>query len=1105
MDQYRSWISCSTSCLMSCYGIPGSGKSVTASSLIDGLQSTVCGVQQNVALAYYYCDYADKRTLTRDGLFGCISQQLLGQKIELSNSLMDSMDAMFPNEMASASLDEIVKLLTNVINEFQSVIVFIDGTDELPENDRNATFQNLRKVIEVTSSPIKLFVSGRADISDLFPPSDKLAVVRVNIRKDSITSDINSYLRYSISELMQSEDLVIGNPSLAEDIFSALSAGAQGMFLWAKFQLDELCQLETDAAISKALQNLPRDLEETFDRLLQRVLGDERRELVKRMFNWIVCAQRPLHMDELREGIAFTVTDEFWDASKIPNDLKRLVRACGNLVIIDEETENVQFAHHTVEQYLLYPQTSTVAYFHTTKEEASLEIGGVCAAYLCFSDFELQVIPHNMITPNMAALQQVVNTRSVIPYSSGGVRQVVAVANAMMAPRRTDQHIPSCIDFARHISKSQRPTEEFYRKYCLLSYIKENWLWHMKSFTEETRQTTAGRLFRKLLFQKQLLFLHRPWDGFSLGDRLLRCATLGWAISAGHMPLLHELLAEERGALGYVGQACHKFWRPHLDKQHRMEAPVKIPEKATNFHLNLNNLASVSDYLEWLYVQMLIAAQNGSIQVIQLCLNCGFIGSSSEITPYVRAHLQLEASIHKQFNIVPLLSEGSYNIWVSYERNGTDVTALDIATDSAKTEIVFFLLEHGCPVSHQTSTRLLKGRELTRAVITERKGVLSAVIKGLQHAEFSRRPSILSWNHRSLMFSRKDDTITDQSLYDEISENEGLTNAVVVLAEQGMTDELEKLFEFTVPPYCGRLYGLMARHIVFLAALTYDFPDLIDAVLRFEARVQDITTPFCFFSPISQPTIAIMEIDAAYTYAKPIDYLFSGDKRIKLSEETFDIILYKVVDAFARRIGWYTMQEVLDNCSWRIWDAIMEHTKGEKYLSSFCSAKSIIPGDGNYTPLSGLIDMRSWRCLPVADFDERTELSLLLWTVLYNRLEAVKQLFNYHAAQGAWGNHSCHGLNTGEMALLCAIIAGSFEMIKILVDQGVSTFILWKNSDSTEEKDMLTLVVKCQPRSLHRYIVDLIVSRDYDYWARMNPKIVCHLEKGRDDFYILEG
>ncbi|PQE10853.1 nacht domain protein [Rutstroemia sp. NJR-2017a BBW] len=717
--------------------------------LIDELQSTLCGVQQNVALAYYYCDYADKRSLTCAGLFSCIAQQLLRQKVELSESLMDMLDAIFPDETASASLGEIDTLLAAVINEFESVIVFIDGTDELPENDRNTTFQNLRKAVEVTASPIKLFVSGRADISYLFPISDKLAVVKVNIRKDTITSDINSYLRHSISELIRSGDLVIGNPSLEEDIFSALSAGAQGMFLWAKFQLDELCQLETDAAITKALRNLPRDLEETFDRLLQRVLGDERRELVKRMFNWIICARRPLHMDELREAIAFTVDDEYWDAAKIPNDLKRLVRVCGNLVIVDEETEKVQLAHHTVEQYLLHSHTSKLAYFHTTKQEANREIGEVCAAYLCFSDFETQVTRHNMITPNMVALQQVFNTQGVIPYSSAGVRHVAAVASVIIAPRKTGQHITSNIDFARHISKNRHPTE-FHGKYCLLPYTKEHWLSHVESFTKETRQTTAGRLFRQLLFQKQFPFPHRPWDGFSLGESLLKCAIMGWAIAAGHLPILHELLAADGGAaFEYVARASHKFWKPLLNLGGKVTL-VKIPERTTSCCWSLNNMTSENDCLEWLYVQILAAAQGGNFQVIQLVLDYGFTNSpwtashigahSPLIASNVRAHLQLEASIHKQFDIVSLLSNSSHKIWASYERDGTYFTAVDAAMDCAEIELVSTLLEDGCPSSYRTSMRLLKEGEFTTAVLTERKTIVKAVLHGLLLSGTSRDP-----------------------------------------------------------------------------------------------------------------------------------------------------------------------------------------------------------------------------------------------------------------------------------------------------------------------------------------------------------------------------
>ena len=56
------------------------------------------------------------------------------------------------------------------------------------------------------------------------------------------------------------------------------------MFLWVKFQLDELYLAESDEGIKKALLNLPKDLGETYDRLLGRIVGEERQHLVKRKF-----------------------------------------------------------------------------------------------------------------------------------------------------------------------------------------------------------------------------------------------------------------------------------------------------------------------------------------------------------------------------------------------------------------------------------------------------------------------------------------------------------------------------------------------------------------------------------------------------------------------------------------------------------------------------------------------------------------------------------------------------------------------------------------------------------------------------------------------------
>lgn len=59
------------------------------------------------------------------------------------------------------------------------------------------------------------------------------------------------------------------------------SANAQYRFRWVACQIDHLCELPNDGARSKALDQLPRGLPETYDRILGRVL--DRHEEIHRL------------------------------------------------------------------------------------------------------------------------------------------------------------------------------------------------------------------------------------------------------------------------------------------------------------------------------------------------------------------------------------------------------------------------------------------------------------------------------------------------------------------------------------------------------------------------------------------------------------------------------------------------------------------------------------------------------------------------------------------------------------------------------------------------------------------------------------------------------
>ena len=68
-------------------------------------------------------------------------------------------------------------------------------------------------------------------------------------------------------------------------------------------QIESLCAMKTDDAIRLALANLPKDLSETFSRILQRRegLGKPYQRLILEL---VTIARRPLTTEELREALS---------------------------------------------------------------------------------------------------------------------------------------------------------------------------------------------------------------------------------------------------------------------------------------------------------------------------------------------------------------------------------------------------------------------------------------------------------------------------------------------------------------------------------------------------------------------------------------------------------------------------------------------------------------------------------------------------------------------------------------------------------------------------------------------------------------------------------
>lgn len=241
------------------------------------------------------------------------------------------------------------------------------------------------------------------------------------------------------------------------------------------FQLKSLCDCNTDSEVRETLRNLPRDLTETYERLLSKIQNPLRQLLVRKMLQWIICARRLLHIDELLEAIAFTIEDDHWDPAKIPLDPSRLIRASGNLIVVDEENYSVHLAHYTVQQFLLTPTPSADNRFsfRFSREEAEHYLGETCVIYLSFNDFETQIVKYtNKTKAHMAIIEKALLQSDSI--AGGGLVESTVVAISKLF-RPTNTYKPSNIDYSRHVPHSKHGLQS---KYELLGYVVVEWLSH---------------------------------------------------------------------------------------------------------------------------------------------------------------------------------------------------------------------------------------------------------------------------------------------------------------------------------------------------------------------------------------------------------------------------------------------------------------------------------------------------------------------------------------------------------------------------------------------------------------------------------------------------
>lgn len=105
-------------------------------------------------------------------------------------------------------------------------------------------------------------------------------------------------------------------------------------------------------ALKKAIDNLPKTLDQLYDDAFQRIdnQNEDDKEIANKALRWVAYAYQPLTVQILGEILAVDTESQDFDCEAMPV-LVLVLDVCAGLLIIDEQTQHVRLVHYTAQDY----------------------------------------------------------------------------------------------------------------------------------------------------------------------------------------------------------------------------------------------------------------------------------------------------------------------------------------------------------------------------------------------------------------------------------------------------------------------------------------------------------------------------------------------------------------------------------------------------------------------------------------------------------------------------------------------------------------------------------------------------------------------------------
>ncbi|KAL8940049.1 MAG: hypothetical protein Q9216_003023 [Gyalolechia sp. 2 TL-2023] len=217
LPAFQEWVA-GSSRMLCCAGMPGAGKSVLASIVVDHLRN---GFESShpFGVAAAYCNFKEQDTQSPENLIAGLCVQLMDDSDPMPEMLMELYKS-HHSRKTRPMLSDVFKVFIEATKRLQTTYLVIDALDECPSEVRDVLVPELRAL----PSDIKLLVTTRHvdSITRLFSASSTIEVLA---RRD----DLEKYIISKIASSSRLSGLLKGRATLVNEICDKIIEKANGM------------------------------------------------------------------------------------------------------------------------------------------------------------------------------------------------------------------------------------------------------------------------------------------------------------------------------------------------------------------------------------------------------------------------------------------------------------------------------------------------------------------------------------------------------------------------------------------------------------------------------------------------------------------------------------------------------------------------------------------------------------------------------------------------------------------------------------------------------------------------------------------------------------